>query len=229
MNRLLLWSVARLAPVWQRLGADPRALRLILPSKMKIGDRSLKVMGQTQGKASNYAILIYLFLLLFGGFFLILYIASDDKATGIGLIFTFISVYLGFMLVTEMSETLFDTRDLTLLYSRPVSDATLSLSRGLYIYLFASKFVLPLTVPLVESYGMDLIWFGVVVIKLLEIGLITPPVGLNVFVIANVVGREAPIDRIFAGIARFLSVDVIVLVLIMAFPAISLILPMSMR
>jgi TRAP-type C4-dicarboxylate transport system permease large subunit len=84
-------------------------------------------------------------------------------------------------------------------------------------------------VPLVESHGMDLIWFGVVVIKLLEIGLITPPVGLNVFVIANVVGREAPIDRIFAGIARFLTVDIVVLAMIMAFPAISLILPYSMR
>ena len=88
---------------------------------------------------------------------------------------------------------------------------------------------LPLTVPLVESHGLDLIWFGVVVIKLLEIGLITPPVGLNVFVIAGVVGREAPIDKIFAGIARFLTVDLVVLVLIMAFPAISLILPATMR
>ncbi|MEM9796052.1 MAG: TRAP transporter large permease [Pseudomonadota bacterium] len=88
---------------------------------------------------------------------------------------------------------------------------------------------LPLTVPLVESYGLNIIWFGVVVIKLLEIGLITPPVGLNVFVIAGVVGRDAPIDRIFAGIARFLSVDVIVLALIMAFPVISLLLPMGMR
>lgn len=88
---------------------------------------------------------------------------------------------------------------------------------------------LPLMVPLVESYGWDLIWFGVVVIKLLEIGLITPPVGLNVFVIANVVGREAPIDKIFAGIARFLSVDILVLILIIAFPIISLLLPMGMR
>lgn len=87
---------------------------------------------------------------------------------------------------------------------------------------------LPLMVPLVESYGLDLIWFGVVVIKLLEIGLITPPVGLNVFVIANVVGKDAPIDRIFAGIARFLSVDVIVLILLMLFPVISLLLPNSM-
>jgi tripartite ATP-independent transporter DctM subunit len=88
---------------------------------------------------------------------------------------------------------------------------------------------LPLMIPLVESYDLNLIWFGVVVIKLLEIGLITPPVGLNVFVIANVVGKEAPIDKIFAGITRFLSVDVIVLLIIMAFPAISLLIPMAAR
>ncbi len=87
---------------------------------------------------------------------------------------------------------------------------------------------LPLIIPLVEGYGLDLIWFGVVIIKLLEIGLITPPVGLNVFVIAGVVGKDAPIDRIFAGIARFLSVDIIVLLLIMAFPVISLLVPTSM-
>ncbi|GAA4219536.1 tripartite ATP-independent transporter DctM subunit [Sagittula marina] len=87
---------------------------------------------------------------------------------------------------------------------------------------------LPLLVPLVEGYGLDLIWFGVVVIKLLEIGLITPPVGLNVFVIASVVGKEVPIDRIFSGIGRFLSVDVIVLALIMAFPVLSLLIPNSM-
>lgn len=88
---------------------------------------------------------------------------------------------------------------------------------------------LPLMVPLVESYGWDLIWFGVVVIKLLEIGLITPPVGLNVFVIANVVGKEVPIDRIFAGIMRFLTIDILVLVLLMAFPILSLLIPGTMR
>ncbi len=87
---------------------------------------------------------------------------------------------------------------------------------------------LPLMIPLVEGYGLDLIWFGVVVIKLLEIGLITPPVGLNVFVISNVVGEDAPLHRIFAGIARFLSVDLIVLLLIMCFPIISLLIPGSM-
>ncbi|MBO6868744.1 MAG: TRAP transporter large permease [Thalassococcus sp.] len=87
---------------------------------------------------------------------------------------------------------------------------------------------LPLLVPLVESYGFNLIWFGVVVIKLLEIGLITPPVGLNVFVIAGVVGKEVPLDRIFSGILRFLTVDIIVLALIMAFPILSLLIPSSL-
>ncbi|WP_424988143.1 TRAP transporter large permease [Microbulbifer sp. S227A] len=83
---------------------------------------------------------------------------------------------------------------------------------------------LPLVIPLVESYDMNLIWFGVVVVKLLEIGLITPPVGLNVFVLSNVVGRAAPVGTIFAGIWRFLCADVIVLFLIVSFPAISLLL-----
>ena len=87
---------------------------------------------------------------------------------------------------------------------------------------------LPLMIPLVESYGFDLIWFGVVVIKLLEIGLITPPVGLNVFVIANVVGKEVSSETIFSGIVRFLTIDVLVLLLIIAFPMISLFIPGSM-
>ncbi|MBM05329.1 MAG: C4-dicarboxylate ABC transporter permease [Oceanibulbus sp.] len=123
-----------------------------------------------------------------------------------------------------------------------VSDAQMSLVVLMLcialIYLLLGMFLdpigimvltLPLMIPLVESYDLNLIWFGVVVIKLLEIGLITPPVGLNVFVIANVVGREAPIDKIFAGITRFLSVDFIVLILIMSFPMISLLIPMAAR
>lgn len=88
---------------------------------------------------------------------------------------------------------------------------------------------LPLMIPLVDSYALDLIWFGVVVIKLLEIGLITPPVGLNVFVISSVVGREVPIDHIFSGVMRFLSIDILVLIMLMSFPVISLLLPGMMQ
>jgi TRAP-type C4-dicarboxylate transport system permease large subunit len=61
----------------------------------------------------------------------------------------------------------------------------------------------------------------------LEIGLITPPVGLNVYVLKGVVGDAVPIETIFKGIAWFLAMDVLTLVLLLAFPAISLWLPNS--
>ncbi|WP_372001844.1 TRAP transporter large permease [Tistrella mobilis] len=88
---------------------------------------------------------------------------------------------------------------------------------------------LPLMIPMVESYGMDLIWFGVVIVKLLEIGLITPPVGLNVFVLAAVIEDKVQIGRIFAGITRFLAMDLVVLALLIAIPSISLIVPLTMH
>ncbi len=84
---------------------------------------------------------------------------------------------------------------------------------------------LPFVVPLVEGYGLDLVWFGVVVIKLLEIGLITPPVGLNIFVIKSVAPPDVTLEKIFRGIAWFLLFDFIVLGLILVFPQISLLLP----
>lgn len=87
---------------------------------------------------------------------------------------------------------------------------------------------LPFVIPLVENMGLDLIWFGVVVVKLLEIGLVTPPVGLNVFVINSVVGRDIQVHTIFFGVMKFMVMDLIVLGLIIAFPIISLLLPMSM-
>lgn len=87
---------------------------------------------------------------------------------------------------------------------------------------------LPLMIPMVESFGFDLIWFGVIIVKLLEIGLITPPVGLNVFVLAAAIDGQVPIGKIFSGIWRFLVSDLIVLVLLVLIPGISLLLPMSM-
>ena len=84
---------------------------------------------------------------------------------------------------------------------------------------------LPFLIPMIDGYGLDLIWFGVVVIKLLEISLITPPVGLNVFVIASVIKPTVAVYDIFMGVARFLIMDVLVLIAIIAFPILSLLLP----
>lgn len=87
---------------------------------------------------------------------------------------------------------------------------------------------LPFVIPLVEGMGMDLIWFGVVVVKLLEIGLVTPPLGMNVFVINSVVGKDVKVHTIFFGVMKFLVADFVVLGLIVAFPIISLLIPNSM-
>ncbi len=86
---------------------------------------------------------------------------------------------------------------------------------------------LAVIIPVVESVDLNLIWFGVIVVKLLEIGMITPPVGLNVFVLQAAV-RDVDTRTIFRGVAWFIATDILVLILLIAFPAITLWLPESM-
>ncbi|PWK58019.1 tripartite ATP-independent transporter DctM subunit [Roseicyclus mahoneyensis] len=79
----------------------------------------------------------------------------------------------------------------------------------------------PLFAPIVVAEGFDLVWFGIVVIVVTEIALITPPVGMNVFVLKAVL-PEVPVARIFRGLVPFVGVDLIRLGLLLAFPAIAL-------
>lgn len=88
--------------------------------------------------------------------------------------------------------------------------------------------ILPLLVPLSGALGMELIWVGVILVKLLEIGLITPPVGMNVFVIGNVVPAVRT-GQVFAGVMRFLLPDLLVLLILILFPALVLFLPGLIR
>ena len=83
---------------------------------------------------------------------------------------------------------------------------------------------LPFVLPLVEAEGLNLIWFGVIVVKLLEMGLITPPVGLNVFVISSVTTPKVAVRRIFEGVTPFFAMDLLVLALLLVFPVLSLLL-----
>lgn len=87
---------------------------------------------------------------------------------------------------------------------------------------------LPLLLPMFEALDLNLIWFGVLVVKYIEIGLLTPPVGLNVYVIKSVVGPEVSLETIFKGVGWFLVCEVLVVVLLVAFPQISLFLPSMM-
>lgn len=82
----------------------------------------------------------------------------------------------------------------------------------------------PLFFPIVNLLGFDLVWFGILVVVVTEISLITPPIGLNVFVMSSVIKEVTP-AQIFKGVTPFFIADVIRLVLLVLFPFISLWLP----
>ena len=85
----------------------------------------------------------------------------------------------------------------------------------------------PIFFPLVTSLGFDPIWFGIIVVVVIEISLITPPVGLNVFVLKGVVG-DVSTATIFKGVTPFWIVDIIRLALLVLIPSIALYLPGQM-
>ena len=82
----------------------------------------------------------------------------------------------------------------------------------------------PIFYPIVAQYGFDLIWFGIYVVIVTEVSYITPPMGLNAFVLRSVV-KDVSLATIFRGLSSFLVVDVARLLLILIFPAIALLLP----
>lgn len=83
---------------------------------------------------------------------------------------------------------------------------------------------LPVVYPAVIALGYDPIWFGIIVVKMCEVCLITPPVGLNCYVVAAV-RRDIPLGDVFRGIAPFFVADVATIGLFLAFPGIILWLP----
>ena len=85
----------------------------------------------------------------------------------------------------------------------------------------------PIIFPVVTALGFDPIWFGVIIVMTVELGLIHPPVGMNVFVIKSVV-KDVSFSTIFKGVIPFILTDIIRLVILIAFPVIALWLPSRM-
>jgi C4-dicarboxylate transporter DctM subunit len=86
---------------------------------------------------------------------------------------------------------------------------------------------IPVFVPMFQALHLDLVWFGVIVVKYIGIGLLTPPVGFNIYVVASATNNEIPLKTIFRGCYWFLVSEVFVMTLLIAFPQISLWLPYS--
>ncbi|AQS47296.1 C4-dicarboxylate ABC transporter [Thioclava nitratireducens] len=87
---------------------------------------------------------------------------------------------------------------------------------------------LPILLPVLEAADINLIWFGIITIKLLEIGLVTPPVGLNLYVLHSALSGKVKLGNIISGTTWFIAMDLLTLILLIAFPALSLYLPALM-
>jgi tripartite ATP-independent transporter DctM subunit len=83
---------------------------------------------------------------------------------------------------------------------------------------------LPIVFPLVVSYGIDPVWFGILIVTLIEVALITPPVGMNVYMLASQI-PSVPLNVVFRGTSTFVVADVIRLGILLAVPSIALWLP----
>jgi len=87
---------------------------------------------------------------------------------------------------------------------------------------------LPVLFPVMKQTGIDPIWAGVIIVKYLEIGMMTPPVGLNVYVVKGVVGDKIPLTTIFRGVGWYLVAETIIMALIISLPVLSTFLPYQM-
>lgn len=86
---------------------------------------------------------------------------------------------------------------------------------------------IPIVFPIVSALGFDPIWFGILVVMVVELGLITPPIGMNVFVIKGI-ARDVPLETIFRGVLPFVVAQLVLIAMLVAFPEIALWLPSTM-
>ncbi|SIS75450.1 TRAP transporter large permease [Neptunomonas antarctica] len=178
------------------------------------------------GAGGAFAIALYRKSLSFGSLFDIL----TDTARTSAMLFT---VLIGALIFSNFINRAGLPADLLTLVSGLDVPPMMVIFAILLIYVvlgmvFESLSMLLLTIPiffpLVQSLGFDLVWFGIVVVVVTEISLITPPVGMNVFVLSAVL-RDVKASTIFKGVTPFWCVDIIRLILITLIAPISLYLP----
>jgi TRAP-type C4-dicarboxylate transport system permease large subunit len=82
----------------------------------------------------------------------------------------------------------------------------------------------PILLPIISNLGLSPIWFGIFLVRTMEIGFVHPPIGINLYVIQGM-ARDVPLSRIFKGVLPFLAADFVHLALLIAVPALALALP----
>jgi C4-dicarboxylate transporter DctM subunit len=86
---------------------------------------------------------------------------------------------------------------------------------------------IPIVFPIIKALNYDPVWFGIIIVMVVELGLITPPIGMNVFVIKGI-AKDVPLETIFRGVTPFIIAQIILIIILIAFPRIALWLPSTM-
>lgn len=139
-------------------------------------------------------------------------------------------VFIPFMSLTELPMKMVE-----FLTTLPIGSLGI-LAMVILVYIVLGTFLegiamlvltLPVVMPIAATMGWDLVWFGIIIVIVLEMGMISPPVGINVFVVKSI-APDVPIMRIFAGIWPFWFAMIFMVVLLILFPGIALYLPATM-
>ena len=199
-----------------------------------LGGIFLGVMTPTEAGAVGAALAILLTIIRRKMTWRLLTLAVRDSAIGTSTVFviavgaTMFTSFIGMSGVPRVvSEFMlsFGTDPLTLI----IMIAIVYLILGMFIDSIGIMLLtLPIIYPVLQQANVDMIWFGILVIKLLEIGMITPPVGLNCYVIGSALRGIVPLSTVFRGALWFVATDLVTFALLVAFPAISLWLPSTM-
>jgi len=150
MNKLFLNLVMLPSALWRGLGADIEQLRAILNVRLILDDRKPATMGfqQKQRKDRKYGTLLNtLMFCVFGFIYMVPLRVVPDRVFSLTIYFSLLFAVITFMLITDFSNVLFDSRDKYILFPRPVSDRTLVLARLLHVFIYLFRIVIPMSLP----------------------------------------------------------------------------------
>lgn len=169
MSKLLLNLVMLFSGVWKMLGADIPQLRAILEVKLKIDNRKPVSFGANKGvehkkkkKERKNTILRTMFLSLVTGIIYVfpIIMTKFSPVLGLALFYTVFIFFFTFTLITDFANVLIDSKDKMILFSRPVGDKTIMLSRLLYIGIYLFRMAIPMSIPAWVLFGILNGWAG---------------------------------------------------------------------
>lgn len=178
MNKLFLFLVLLPSAIWKALGADTAQLRAILKVKLMMDDRKPLSFGRakTQKKPTRFSSTASFLLSALFGLVYVMPLMLEDRFMGLWMYFSIFLIMLSFLLITDFSAVLFDTRDKTILLPRPVNERTLLLSRMLHMFIYLFRIVFPMSLAgwiilgIAEGWKAVL-WFPLMVLLLTFIAL----------------------------------------------------------